>query len=51
MKVPGCSDSDPDALDLVPWLPGEGCWLLGFASWLPGFGALNLFLGLCSMVA
>ena len=52
LKYPGCPDSLPDALDLFPWLSGEGSGCLhalphslvkvrgclDFARWLPGEG-------------
>ncbi len=28
VKVSGCPDLLPGSLDLIPWLPGGGSWLL-----------------------
>ncbi len=46
MKVPG-------ALDLIPWLFGEGSWLPGFSSRFPelgSYGCLVKFLGCLDLV-
>ena len=54
VKAPGCLDLLPVALELVPWLSGEGSWLHVFTflfpgegSWLSGF--TSCLPGLCSV--
>ncbi len=40
LKVPGCLYSLPSSLCLIPWLAGEGSWLVEFTSWLLELGSV-----------